>query len=207
MRARMSAVMRPALFMRETFTLRDGRKVVLRPIDRKDAEKLVDLHSHLSPESQYYRFFGPKPKLTPSEAEYLANVDFHNRFAIVAEVTEDKDKHIVGVGRFDINEPGLAESAIVVRDDYQGAGLGTALLQRMREVAKGRGLHAFMAEILAENSRMIDLLVANGLEVSPAKEGIVRVLAPVEAPVLFKALELAARATGTILDKRPRLRR
>ena len=86
--SRMSAIMRPALFMREPVTLRDGRKVTLRPIDRADAEKLIDLHNHLSPESQYFRFFGPKPKLSPSEAEYLANVDFHNRFAIVGEVTE-----------------------------------------------------------------------------------------------------------------------
>ena len=205
--SRMSAIMRPALFMREPVTLRDGRKVTLRPIDRADAEKLIDLHNHLSPESQYFRFFGPKPKLSPSEAEYLANVDFHNRFAIVGEVTEDKEKHLVGVGRFDINEPGLAESAVVVRDDYQGAGLGTAILSRMREVARGRGLHAFTAEILAENSKMIDLLVSNGFEVQAPSDGIVRVLAPVDTPALFKGLEIAARTTGTILDKRPRLRR
>jgi len=205
--SRMSTVMRPALFVREGFTLRDGRKIVLRPIDRSDAPKLIDLHDHLSPESQYFRFFGPKPKLAPSEAEYLASVDFHNRFAIVAEISEDKEKHLVGVGRFDINEPGVAESAIVVRDDYQGVGLGTAILTRMREVARGRGLHAFVAEILAENSRMIDLLAANGLEVSAARDGIVRILAPIETPVLFKGFEIVARATETILEKRPRLRR
>jgi len=205
--SRMSAIMRPALFMREPLTLRDGRKVTLRPIDRGDAEKLIDLHNHLSAESQYFRFFGPKPKLSPSEAEYLAHVDFHNRFAVVAEITEEKEKHLVGVGRFDINEPGLAESAIVVRDDYQGVGLGTALLTRMREVARGRGLHAFTAEILAENSKMIDLLVSNELEVDAPRDGIVRVVAPVETPALFKALEIVARTTGTILDKRPRLRR
>jgi GNAT superfamily N-acetyltransferase len=203
----MSAIMRPALFMREPVTLRDGRKVTLRPIDRSDPPKLIDLHDHLSPESQYFRFFGPKPKLTKSEAEYLAHVDFLDRFAIVAEVTEAKEKHLVAVGRFDINEPGLAESAIVVRDDYQGIGLGTAILERMREVAKGRGLQAFTAEILAENSRMIELLVSNGFDVESPKDGIVRVVAPIEAPMLFKALEIAARTTGTILDKRPRLRR
>jgi GNAT superfamily N-acetyltransferase len=203
----MSAMMRPGLFVRETLELRDGRKVVLRPIDRRDAIKLIDLHDHLSSESQYLRFFGPKPKLAPAEAEYLASVDFHNRFAIVAEVTEDKQKHLVGVGRFDINEPALAESAVVVRDDYQGVGLGTALLTRMREVGRGRGLHGFTAEILAENAKMIDLLVANGLEVSAARDGIVRVTAPIDQPVLFKALEIVAKTTGSILDKRPRLRR
>src|SRR5205814_1375973 len=134
-------------------------------------------------------------------------VDHLDRFAVVAEISEDKKKHLVGVGRFDINEPGMAESAIVVRDDFQGAGLGTAILERMRQVAKGRGLRAFTAEILAENSKMIDLLVHNGFEVQTPKDGIARVLAPIEAPALFKALELVARTTGTILEKRPRLRR
>jgi RimJ/RimL family protein N-acetyltransferase len=192
--------MRPSLFLRENIKLKDGRKVALRPIDRGDAGKLIDLHDHLSPESQYFRFFGPKPRLTPSEAEYLANVDFHNRFAIVAEVTEDGERHLIAVGRFDINEPGLAESAIVVRDDYQGVGLGTAILSRMREIARGRGLHAFVAEILAENGKMIDLLAANGLEVSRPVGGIVRVITPVDAPVLFKSFEIVARAAGTITE-------
>lgn len=191
--------MRPAKLIRETVTLRDGRKVLLRPIDRDDADALIVLHDHLSPESQYFRFFGPKPRLSPPEAAYLANVDFDRRFAIVAEVDGDE---IVAVGRFDTNEPGIAESAIVVRDDYQRVGLGTAILDRMREVARGRGLDAFMAEILAENKGMLDLLAQNGIEVSAVESGVVRVVAPIERPILLKGLQIVARTAETILERR-----
>src|SRR5687768_5374321 len=117
--------MRPARFLREKISLRDGRAVVVRPIDRDDAPALIDFHNHLSPESQYYRFFGPKPRLTPSEAQYLASVDYHKRFALVGEAPTEDGKQLVGVGRFDVNAPGIAEAAIEVRDDYQHLGLGT----------------------------------------------------------------------------------
>ncbi len=191
--------MRPSRLIHEKVALRDGRTVVLRPIDPSDAERLIDLHSHLSFESQYFRFFGPKPQLTASEAEYLANVDYHHRFAIVAEA----DEQIVGVGRFDVNEPGTGEAAVVVRDDYQHVGLGTALLTRMREIARGAGLKTFTAEVLAENNRMLDLLHANGLESSEADQGVVKIIAPIEnQPVLFRGLKVAAEVAGAILPKR-----
>jgi RimJ/RimL family protein N-acetyltransferase len=199
--------MRPARslrgLLRETFALRDGRTVVLRPIDPSDAPLLIDLHNQLSFEAQYFRFFGPKPRLTPAEAEYLSNVDFHRRFAIVAEISSDGTKEIVGVGRFDINEPGVAEAAVVIRDDYQHAGLGTAVLDRMREVGRGAGLDSFSAEVLAENTRMIELLQANGLEVEPSESGVIRVRAPLEKPVLLRGLKTAAQFAGAVLQHLP----
>ena len=191
--------MRPSRLIHETVALRDGRTAVLRPIDPGDAERLMHLHEHLSFESQYFRFFGPKPHLTRAEAEYLANVDFHRRFAIVAEASDE----IVAVGRFDVNEPGVAEAAIVVRDDYQHVGLGTQILQRMREIGRGAGLKSFTAEVLAENSRMIDLLSSNGLETTPVDSGVVRVIAPIEnQPVLLRSLKTVAEVAGALLPKR-----
>jgi RimJ/RimL family protein N-acetyltransferase len=195
--------MRPSQFLREKLALRDGRTAVLRPIDPSDAPLLIDLHNHLSFESQYYRFFGPKPNLTQKEAEYLANVDFHKRFAIVAEIDNDGSKEIVGVGRFDINQPGVGEAAIVIRDDYQHVGLGTAILNRMREVGRGAGLREFSAEVLAENSRMLELLQANGLEVARAESGVVRVSAPLDLPILLRGLSVGAQFASAVIGRLP----
>lgn len=195
--------MRPARLLRETLALRDGRTVVLRPIDGSDAPLLIDLHNHLSFEAQYYRFFGPKPRLTPAEAEYLANVDFHKRFAVVAEVSEDDAKALVGVGRFDINHPGIGEAAIVIRDDYQHVGLGTAILNRMREIGRGAGLSAFSAEVLAENTPMLELLQANGLEIEPAESGVVRVSAPLDLPILMRGLRVGAQFASAVVQRLP----
>jgi RimJ/RimL family protein N-acetyltransferase len=195
--------MRPSRLLREPFALRDGRSVVLRPIDPGDAHKLMHLHDRLSTEAQYFRFFGPKPRLSEDEARYLANVDFRTRFAIVAEITSDGEHEIVGVGRFDINEPWVAEAAVVVRDDYQHVGLGTAILDRMREIGRGAGLKAFRAEVLAENTRMIDLLAANGLEVTPAETGVVSISAPLELPMLVRGLRVAAEFAEAVRQRLP----
>jgi hypothetical protein len=72
----------------------------------------------------------------------------------------------------------------------------------MREIAKGRGLSAFTAEILAENKGMIDLLQSSGLEVGTAQGGIVRVTAPIDQPVLFKGLQVVANTAEALLDLR-----
>lgn len=200
--------MRASRLIRETVDLRDGRKVVLRPVRPEDATGLMHLHSRLSSDTQYLRFFGPKPYLAREEAEYLARVDFTRRFAIVGAVTEDDDERIVAVGRFDIVEEGVAEPAIVVRDDYQGSGLGTAILERMLEVARGRGVERFAAEVLAENERMLQLLRQAGLDVGDPRDGVVRVTAPVgDAPFTIRGLELLARSALVLLEKGGSLKR
>jgi RimJ/RimL family protein N-acetyltransferase len=198
--------MRPSRFLRETVTLRDGRKVVIRPIDPSDAPRLIALHNKLSAETQYFRFFGPKPRLTVAESEYLANVDFHRRFAIVGEVKEEDEVALVGVARFDIDDADVAEAAIVVRDDYQHVGLGTEILLRIREVGRGAGLSSFRAEVLAENARMIELLEANGYEVTSIEGDVVKISAPLELPVMMRGLRVGAQfadALGKLLPKLP----
>lgn len=183
-------------FMSEPVELRDGRVVTLRPIRRDDAPRLRDLHRRLSPDSQYLRFFGPKPKLTKAESEYLAGVDFDRRFAIVATIEELDYERIVAVGRFDMGEGGEAEAALVVRDDYQGAGLGSAILERLILVARGRGVKAFAGEVLAENGHMLALLRKQRMEIGPPHDAIVHVSAQIsEEPLAVSALKMVMRET------------
>jgi GNAT superfamily N-acetyltransferase len=194
--------MQPARLFREKVTLRDDRTVVLRPIRTSDAPHLIALHERLSTETQYMRFFGPKPFLSEAEAAYLASVDHVHRFAIVAVAGDDDEAPIVGVGRFDVQQDFMAEPAIVIRDDYQGAGLGRAILERLVEIGRGRALHAFKAEVLAENTRMIDMLRGAGLEVSQVEGGIVTVTAPMtDIPLILRGLGLVTRIAESILTR------
>jgi GNAT superfamily N-acetyltransferase len=48
-----------------------------------------------------------------------------------------------------------AECAFVVRDDYQGHGLGTALVQTIMEEARQHGKRRLVAETLPDNTSMI----------------------------------------------------
>ena len=55
----------------------------------------------------------------------------------------------------DVVQPGKAELAFVVIDQYQGQGIGSALLRHLIVVARAAGLHEFIADVFAENSPML----------------------------------------------------
>ncbi len=105
--------------------LADGGTVRVRPIRPDDGERLLGLHARLSPDSVYYRYFAPRPVLTPDEVAHLTGVDHRSRVALVASLRDQ----IVGVARYD-TVPGTsdAEVAFVVEDAHQGRGLGSVLL-------------------------------------------------------------------------------
>jgi GNAT superfamily N-acetyltransferase len=132
--------------------LRDGTEIVLRRIRPDDAGLLVAGMSRLSAESLRLRFLAPRSHLTAAELRYLTEVDFVDHYAVVA-VHAAEPSRLAGVGRWvrDAGDPASAEVAVVVCDDLQGLGLGTALGSALAEAARARGVTRFTATILSEN--------------------------------------------------------
>jgi ribosomal protein S18 acetylase RimI-like enzyme len=140
-------------------TLKDGASLRLRPIRSEDAPRLVDLYGRLSRHSAYQRFFGIMKRLPPDWAQLLATVDYRRRLALVAERGPAGSPELVGVGRYEPTvDPATVEVAFAVQDGFQDLGLGTALLRHLLEAAEARGFHRFRAYVLADNTRMLDLL-------------------------------------------------
>lgn len=157
----------------EAVNLHDGMPLTIRPIQPDDSPRLQALHSRLSPESIYLRFLGMHPILTQREAERLANVDYQTRMAFVATLEEAGEEIIVAVARYDVirpDRPEVAEAAIVVEDRYQGQGLGSILLDRLLAYARAHGVRTFVAEISAENERMMRFVQRSGLPVEKKLE-------------------------------------
>lgn len=107
-----------------------------------------------SPASVHLRFLGPKPRFTSRELRYLTEVDFRSHYALVALAADDPGR-LLGVGRWirDAGDPALAEVAVIIADDVQGEGLGTALGLALADAARARGVHGFTAAIHADNRR------------------------------------------------------
>jgi RimJ/RimL family protein N-acetyltransferase len=136
----------------ETIYLRSGRAVGIRPLRRDDRERLTAAYSRLSPESQYRRFLTVKPRLSQQDATYLVDVDGDDHMALVATPL-DQPERIVAVARFvRLREnPRAAEFSIVIGDEFQGQGLGSALMARLIDTALERGVDRFVATVLADN--------------------------------------------------------
>ena len=142
-----------------TVPLRNGARVRLRPIRPDDEDHLMALYGRLSAESARQRFFTSMKWLPRAWARYFANVDYHDRVAVVAEREEAGQIRLIGVARYDSSgTPGSAEIALVVEDAWQGRGLGLILLNEILQTAEERGIHEFRADVLADNRRMLQLL-------------------------------------------------
>jgi L-amino acid N-acyltransferase YncA len=57
----------------------------------------------------------------------------------------------------------VAEAAVVVADDFQQRGLGSLLLGRLLAYGRSQGLTTWVAEINAENARMLRFMQRGGL--------------------------------------------
>jgi acyl-CoA synthetase (NDP forming)/RimJ/RimL family protein N-acetyltransferase len=165
--------------------LRDGRTAHLRPITPEDAPLLLRFHSELSDQTIYYRFFAPYPQLTERDLARFTTVDHVDRVAIIATVGGE----MVGVGRYDRITDDEAEVAFTIRDDHQGRGIGSVLLEHLAEAARERGLHRFVAEVLPTNRRMIGTFEEGGFAVAQHyEEGVVSLTFDLEPTERMRAV-------------------
>jgi RimJ/RimL family protein N-acetyltransferase len=85
-------------------------------------------------------------------------------------VEESGGPAIAGGGRYVVVQPGRAEIAFAVLDQYQGQGLGTVLMRHLTAIANESGIHELIAEVLAENTPMLKVLEKSGLRLTRKRE-------------------------------------
>lgn len=138
----------------------DGEQIALRPANLDDEWALIRLHDELSERSTYLRFF---------TVTHTAGTDFVHRvlhtenafgYSLVAELAGE----IIGMASYQtLDTPNRAEVAMIVADRCQSRGVGTLLLEHLVSGARQRGVDVFHAEVLAENSKMLQVFTDIGL--------------------------------------------
>ncbi|MEV5557451.1 GNAT family N-acetyltransferase [Nonomuraea wenchangensis] len=151
--------------------LADGGTAHVRPIRPADADRLRSFYSRLSDESIYFRFFGPRPRLSDRDVERFTNVDYVDRVALIATIGTE----MVAVIRYDKTGPGEAEVAFLVEDAHQGRGVASVLLEHLAATAREHGIETFVADVLPANMRMMGVLRQAGYTAqSRFADGVVR---------------------------------
>jgi RimJ/RimL family protein N-acetyltransferase len=152
-------------------TLRNGQRVEIRAQRPQDREDLEAALARMSDESLYRRFFGATRHFSEKEAEYFLNIDFVNQVALVMVAKEDGRQSIIGAGRYVVIQPGRAEVAFAVVDEYQGQGAGASLVRNLSAIARQAGLSELIAEVLGSNTAMLKVFERSGLRMSTRREG------------------------------------
>jgi acetyltransferase len=177
-----------------TIELRDGHRLAIRPIMPEDEPRLQEAFLRLTPEDVRLRFFAPLRLLHHDLAAQLAQIDYDRAMAFVVLAPEDahldaagvegdprddpraaaaeSGSGIVGVARLTADpDRDHAEYAVTVRSDWQGRGLGYALMQKMIEYARSRGIRELFGYVLRENDTMVAMSRELGFKVSGSDEG------------------------------------
>jgi len=178
-------------------TLRDGTRILIRPIRPDDKEKLVEGLERLSPESRYRRFLRPVKQLSERELRYLTEIDYTSHYAVGALAVDHPDQPGLGIARYvrDPVDPHVAEAAVAVIDDMHGRGIGSLLLDHLIDAARRNGIDVFRSWALAENRTVIEGLQALGADLEYV-DGLIRI--DLDLPERFQGsnLEQALRASA-----------
>jgi acetyltransferase len=138
-------------------SMKDGGKVLIRPIRPEDEPLMVRFHATLSERSVYLRYFhlmNLSQRIAHERLTRICFIDYDREVALVAERRDPAtgEREILGVGRL-TKIPGAndAEVAVVVSDRFHGRGLGTELLARLLIVGADEKLTKLKADILPDN--------------------------------------------------------
>ena len=146
-------------------TLRDGEKVLIRPLEPEDAALYPDFLGKVTSDDLRLRFFVPMREVSPEVIEKLIHYDPEHAMAFIA--IAEASGRMLGVVRLHEDSSGeSAEFAILVRSHLKGHGLGWLMMKHMIAYAQEKGLKIVHGQVLADNATMLQMCTELGFQVS-----------------------------------------
>jgi acetyltransferase len=159
--------------LEEEAFLKDGRKIMLRPIRPEDEPAHHELVARMNAEDLRMRFFSVLQNLPHSEMARLTQIDYDREMAFIATLYNDKgEPETLGAVRTvaDADER-EAEFAIAIRSDMKGQGLGRKLMEKILAYhRKDKPVGRVHGTILAENRPMQELAKRLGFTIKDGPE-------------------------------------
>jgi acetyltransferase len=154
--------------------LKNGARVLLRPIKPEDEVRFNEFLMSLSEETMRFRFFQILKEWSHDVLTRYCNLDYDREIAIVAKLQQD-NKRIIGAGRVIAEPDGKSgEFAVLVGDDWQGMGLGSRLMDYIVAVAKDMRLERIFGYVMANNYKMLRMCAKKGFGLEPLDEETVK---------------------------------
>jgi GNAT superfamily N-acetyltransferase len=151
--------------LEENRSIRDGRSLLIRPVNINDETLVKDFFYSLSDQSLYRRFMSRRQDVPHKIRQDFVVIDYSRELVILAIIKEEGKDVLVGLGQLLKDEKTFtAEVSFAVRDNYQNLGIGTELLTYLTRYAKREGLHGFTADVLLENQPMLHVFEKMGFD-------------------------------------------
>lgn len=162
-------------------TLRDGEKVLIRPLTVADGKLYPDFLSEVTAEDLRLRFFAPMREVSPALIDKLIHYDPAHAMAFIA-IAEASGKMLGVVRLHDDGADDSGEFAILLRSYLKGHGLGWLMMKHMIANAKAKGLKTVRGQVLAENVTMLQMCGELGFHIAddPNERGVKQVALPLD---------------------------
>jgi RimJ/RimL family protein N-acetyltransferase len=147
------------LIYRQLVTLRDGARVLLRPLTAEDRQALIDLFTPVSRDDRrYFRSDVTNPEVVGA---YVDKLDYNRVLPLVAVIGD----RIVGDATLHFGSGPtrhLAEVRIFLAKDFRNRGLGGRMLQALIDIAKRRSLYMLEVQVVSDQTPIIKAFQNSG---------------------------------------------
>jgi len=143
-----------------------GKAFYIRSLRPADAPLIEDLFKSLSPRSIFFRFLRYWKSVPQEIINCFTNIDCDLNVAMVAVERLQSEERILGLCGI-LRKPGSekGEFAVVVRDEWQGIGVGMLLVEASLPAARDLGMKDLWGIISPENTTMIAMAEKLGFTV------------------------------------------
>ena len=139
-------------------SLRDGTRVLVRPLQPRDRAMEEEFIRKLSPEARRFRFLGDFKEPDKALLDHLMHVDYVNDMAFVAMMHDNGHLREIGISRYSTTGDGKqCECAITVADDWRNRGLAVLLMRHLIDVARKQKLTRMFSIDDVNNTPMREL--------------------------------------------------
>jgi RimJ/RimL family protein N-acetyltransferase len=171
--------------------LKDGSRVILRPMVKEDREKLLEFFRNL--DTKALSFLRNDVRDPTVIDRWVTHIDYNRVFPLVAEA----DGRIVGDVTLHMRKLGwkrhVGNVRVVVANDYQHRGLGTLLINEIVELAGEFGLEKLVAEVHLQALGAIAVFKKAGFSIKAVFEDLVKDPAGKSSDLVVMVCDIQAR--------------
>ena len=147
----------------ESTGIHNGIKIRFRPVLPVDEGLMKDFFYSLSEETIYLRYFALVHLMPHARLQENLDLDYETKLSIAATRINKGAEEVIGLGEYGLDpSTNMAETSVVIRDEWQEKGIGKKLLSLVVEAARRRGLNGATGFILPQNRRMLHLYLGLG---------------------------------------------
>jgi acyl-CoA hydrolase/GNAT superfamily N-acetyltransferase len=126
----------------------DDGSILYRPVKQTDERRLKEFFHALPQQTHYVRFISAMRVFPQRNLQDLLNTDYEKEMTVVGVIGAVGSERVIALGRYILDEEtNIAEVDFAVRQEWQGKGVATYLLNHLVKIAQAKQIAGFVAYV------------------------------------------------------------